>query len=414
MRSSPLRPLRHRAVRLIWGASVVSDIGTWVQLIVIGSLVARESGSAFQTGLVALATFVPQGITAPIGGLLADRMDRRKLFIFGLLGQGLSTGVLALTLGLGVRSPGPLIVVILFASCFGSFGQPAYSAMVPDLVPPEELMQMVSLGILSWNAGRVIGPVTGAILVAIAGPAWSITFNAITFVLLAGAVGMVRRKFPPDPGADGGSVRSRLQVGWRALRSTPGCWHGWYVIALINLAIAPFMGLIPIYSAKVFRGGAGLTGLFSTMQGFGAITGTVLATTTAARYGPAKVLGIAAPAAVVVYAAWSVAPSPAYGVVAVIGLGACVAMLFVTGMSILQRDAPAEQRGRVMSIAQASMGMSYGLGLIWVGALADATNLRLALGAAAALFGLGFVYLLNRSLNWRRAVDGLPISLAAG
>ena len=80
MSNHPFVPLRHRAVRLLWGAAVVSDIGTWVQLIVVGSLVASGTGSAIQTGLVALATFMPQGIASPIGGLLADRFDRRRVF----------------------------------------------------------------------------------------------------------------------------------------------------------------------------------------------------------------------------------------------------------------------------------------------------------------------------------------------
>jgi len=81
----------------------VSDIGTWVQLIVVGSLVARDTGSAVQTGLVALATFMPQGFAAPFGGLLADRHDRRKVFALMLLLQALATGALAVTTyGLGL------------------------------------------------------------------------------------------------------------------------------------------------------------------------------------------------------------------------------------------------------------------------------------------------------------------------
>ncbi|MEZ5229391.1 MAG: MFS transporter [Acidimicrobiales bacterium] len=78
MPSHPFVPLRHRSVRLLWGAAVISDIGTWVQLIVVGSLVAADTGSALKTGLVALATFMPQGIASPVGGLLADRFDRRR------------------------------------------------------------------------------------------------------------------------------------------------------------------------------------------------------------------------------------------------------------------------------------------------------------------------------------------------
>src|SRR3954452_7776935 len=94
----PFTPMRHKSVRLLWSAAVVSDIGTWVQLIVVGSLVAASTGSAIQTGLVALATFMPQGFASPIGGLLADRFDRRKVFARMLLVQAAITGVLAVVL----------------------------------------------------------------------------------------------------------------------------------------------------------------------------------------------------------------------------------------------------------------------------------------------------------------------------
>jgi MFS family permease len=76
---------------MVWGAGAVSDIGTWVQLIIVGSLIARTTGSALLTGLVAMATFTPQGIFSPIGGMLADRIDRRRIFGLALAGQALAT-----------------------------------------------------------------------------------------------------------------------------------------------------------------------------------------------------------------------------------------------------------------------------------------------------------------------------------
>ncbi|MEQ1702528.1 MAG: MFS transporter, partial [Ilumatobacteraceae bacterium] len=158
MSNHPFVPLRHREVRLLWGAAVVSDVGTWVQLIVVGSLVAAGTGSAIQTGLVALATFMPQGIASPVGGLLADRYDRRKVFAVALMAQALVTTVLAVVLGMGVRTPAVLTLLILLGSAAGATGAPSYAAMQPDLVPADELMAMVSLGVYSWNSGRIIGP----------------------------------------------------------------------------------------------------------------------------------------------------------------------------------------------------------------------------------------------------------------
>src|SRR3954468_23806137 len=116
----PFTPMRHRSVRMLWSAAVVSDVGTWVQLIVVGSLVAAGTGSAVQTGLVALATFMPQGIASPVGGLLADRYDRRKVFASALMVQAVFTTSLAVVLGLGVRTPWMLTVLILLSSAAGA------------------------------------------------------------------------------------------------------------------------------------------------------------------------------------------------------------------------------------------------------------------------------------------------------
>ena len=282
MSTHPFVPLRHRHVRLLWGAAVVSDIGTWVQLIVVGSLVAAGTGSAVQTGLVALATFMPQGIASPVGGLLADRYDRRKVFAWALSVQALVTGVLALVLHAGVRSPLVLTLLILLGSAAGSTGSPAYSAMQPDLVPPEELMAMVSLGAYSWNSGRIVGPLLGSVLAATVGPAGTVAFNAFSFLVMATAVASLRRPFRPSTVSDGG-FRERMVGGYRALRTTPGCFHGVTLLVLFNLTAVPFMGLIPIYVRSGFGGGTSLAGTVASAQGVGAILGGITVTMLAKR-----------------------------------------------------------------------------------------------------------------------------------
>ena len=289
MTNHPFVPLRHRAVRLLWSAAVVSDIGTWVQLIVVGSLVAAKTGSAVQTGLVALATFAPQSIASPVGGLLADRFDRRKVFAAALMVQALVTTALAVTLGVGVREPAVLILLILLASAAGATGAPSYAAMLPDLVPPEELMAMVSLGVYSWNSGRIIGPLLGTALVLVVGPAWTIGFNAASFVVLALAVAMVRRTFRPT--RSDGTIFDRLVGGWRTLRSTPGCFHGVALLVLYNLTIVPFIGLIPIYLRAGYGGGTGMAGTVASAQGAGAIIGGIIVSVLAHRHPRSLLIG---------------------------------------------------------------------------------------------------------------------------
>src|SRR6478735_7686382 len=138
--ASGLRPLRHRTFALFWGSGAASDIGTWVQLAAIGSLIAASSGSALSTGMIAAATFAPQGVCSPIGGLLADRFERRRVFLTTL-------GTNAVVIGAGVRNPTTISLMVLFQSSAGALGQPSLQAILPDLVPPEELPAAVALGI---------------------------------------------------------------------------------------------------------------------------------------------------------------------------------------------------------------------------------------------------------------------------
>ncbi len=404
MTNHPFKPLRHRAVRLLWGAAVVSDVGTWVQLIVVGSLVAASTGSAIQTGLVALATFTPQALASPVGGLLADRFDRRKVFATALMVQALVTAVLAVTLGLGVRTPAILILLILLASAAGAMGAPAYAAMLPNLVPPEEFLAMVSLGVYSWNSGRIIGPLLGTALVLTVGPAWTIGFNAASFVVLATAVTLVRRSFRPEH--SDGSITDRLVGGLRTARTTPGCWHGIALLVLFNLTIVPFMGLIPIYARSEYHGGTGLAGMVASAQGIGAIIGGVTVTVLAHRHPRSLLIGRLIMMSALGLGLYAAAPSPVWVVCASGLLGGAAAGLYISSSTIIQRDSPEGSRGRVMSIMQSAQGVSYGIGLLFIGSIGDATNLHLAFGVGAVLLLAGFGLLTLRSRHWRSAVDG--------
>jgi MFS family permease len=401
----PFVPLRHRAVRLLWGAAVVSDIGTWVQLIVVGSLVASGTGSALQTGLVALATFMPQGIASPVGGLLADRFDRRRVFASALVAQATVTTVLAIVLGSGVRTPWILTALILLGSAAGATGAPSYAAMQPDLVPPHELMQMVSLGVYSWNSGRVIGPLLGSVLVLAIGPAWTIGFNALSFVVMAGAVVAVRRPFRP-PHADLGSVRERLLVGVRAVRSTPGCWHALAMLALLNCMVVPFMGLIPIYVQGTLHSGTGVVGMVASAQGIGAIVGGIVTSMLAQHFARSAMVRWIVVLTGAFLAGYALAPTVPWAVALVFVLGGAWSSLFITLSAVIQRDAPPASRGRVMSLMQATFGVTYGIGLLFVGAIGDAVSLRVGFLVGDAIALLGFWLITLRARHWRAAIDG--------
>ena len=389
----------------MWGSGLLSDVGTWVQLIVVGSLVAKNTGSALYTGLTALALLTPQGVCAPIGGLLADRYDRRKVFAWALCMQGAATAVLAAVLGSGVRQPLVLSAIIVVSSTGGALGQPAFQAMLPDLVPPDELMAMVALGIYSWNGGRIIGPVLGTVLVAVAGPAWTVGFNAMSFVAMAVAVSMLRRSFlPPDSAATDGVI-DRFRVGLRATRRVPGCRQGIFLIMILSLAIAPFVGLIPIYARSTFHGGTGLAGVFSALQGVGAIAGGLLFTVLSVRHGRGQMVLAALTWVIGAYALYAIAPNSLVAGAAIVALGAGSASIFTACLSVIQRDAPAAERGRILSIMQAANGFCYGVGVLWISVIGDWLDLRIAFLVATVTTLLLVVGFASSAPEWRSVID---------
>ena len=409
-----LQPLRHRSFALFWGAGATSDIGTWVQLAAIGSLVASTSGSALSTAMVAAATFAPQGMCSPIGGLLADRYERRRTFLITLGVQTVVTTVMAVAIARGLHNAAALSGLVLLQSSAGALGGPSLQAILPELVPRTELTAAVALGVTGWNAGRVLGPLLAALLVPI-GTQWAIGANAVSFAVLWCAIAMMRRHFLP---ANRGwtSLRSELAAGARALVRSPGCTAALTTIVAMHLLFVPFMGLIPSTArALVVRHHGAITEASVTSvaarllsaQGIGAIIGSLLVASVLMRLRRSTVITLALTAAVALVPIHALTPTVLTTAITIFVLGSCVAMTQSTLGGVVQRDAPSEQRGRILSWYQGLNGLSYGVGLALMGAAADHFGRRttfLASGLALAVL----VIATQRVGAWSAAIDGEP------
>jgi len=215
---------------------------------------------------------------------------------------------------------------------------------------------------------------------------------------------MVRRTFRPT--RSDGTIFDRLVGGWRTLRTTPGCFHGVALLVLYNLTIVPFIGLIPIYLRAGYGGGTGMAGTVASAQGAGAIIGGIIVSVLAHRHPRSLLIGRLIVLLAFALGLYAVAPNAIWVAAASALLGGAGAGFFIASSAIIQRDAPPASRGRVMSIMQAAMGISYGVGLLFIGSIGDATNLHLAFGVGAILMLVGFGLLTLRSRHWRTAVDG--------
>jgi MFS family permease len=396
--TSPLEVLRHGDFARIWAANMVSDIGTWMQLVTIGTLVAARTGSALQTGLVAVATFAPQGLAAPIGGMLADRYDRRRLYLLVLAGQAIAAGMLALAVRADMGSRA-LTLIVLAQGVVGSASNPVAAAMLPDLVPRRMLLAASSLQAVSWNSGRIAGPVLATVLLGAVGATWAIVANAVSFAVLFLAVAGLRRSFRPAATDTDDGVLARLRQGAGALRATPTAVFSWQLGMTGQLLIAPMIGLAPIIATRSLGGDRGTVSALLVAMGVGSIIGSLAVSRLVARFGrPRTAVGLLAMASALMVV-YGQARSIPVAVVCIFFLGMTFIGGHITLSSVVPRDSPAAARGRIASIYSATVGLCYGIGVTWMGALGDATSLHTSMTVGGSLAAV----LLALSVATRRA-----------
>jgi MFS family permease len=388
-----LRPLRSRNFALIWSAALVSNVGSWMQTVALGVLVFARTGQPGWTGLVVAAGFLPIGLLAPLGGALADRLDRRRWLIRTTLAELTFAAVLAVLAGLHRDPPLVLVALSFLGGAAGAIGFPAYQAMVPDLVPAEDLLGAVSLSSAQFNLGRVIGPALAGL--ALLGRSYALVFgiNAASFAAVVVALALVHLPKPVPPS---GSVRivARIVDGARAAMAEPGCRSAIGLIAVVALLASPFIALVPAMSGVVVRHGLSVketTAVLVTVQGIGAVTGALALPSLAERFGRRAMVTTALLALPFLLAGYGLAPSVLWSAAAFFLVGAGYITVLSGLNTVVQLRAPVEMRGRVLSIYMMGLGIVYPIGAVIQGLVANTVGVRAVTVAGAALLFLCMV-----------------------
>jgi MFS family permease len=174
-------PFRHRDFALFWSGAFVSNIGTWMETVAFGVYVTSRTGQAVWPGLVAAATFVPTAFLGPIGGAVADRMPRKAILLVTTTVQMSFAGLITTLMIIGNPAPYVVVLVAFGSGCAAAMGFPAYQALIPDLVPIQDLPGAIALGSAQWNLGRVIGPLFAGIAISLGGIPWALGSNTVSF-----------------------------------------------------------------------------------------------------------------------------------------------------------------------------------------------------------------------------------------
>ena len=403
--------LRQRNYRLFFFGQLVSIAGTWMQTVAQSFVVLDLTHSGTQLGLTTAARFLPMFVFGPLGGVFADRMDRRRVLYVTQALSGLLAGVFAVTVGThSIR----LWIVYLLALALGFvnvFDNPARQSFISEMVSTGDLPNAVTLNSVAANMARVFGAALGGVIAAAIGLALCFTFNALSFgaVLVSLAAMRSSELFPAKRVS---RQKKQVRQGLRYVRNTPELLIPLLMVAVIGTLAWEFQVSLPLMASEVFHGGAGSYGVMASVMGGGAVVGGLIS---AARARPrARALCLAAIGWGIAILAAAVAPSFALELAALVFVGYGSITFNSLAKTTLQLAAKPEMRGRVMALwALAWMG-STPIGGPIVGWTGQAIGARWALvigGVAALACGVLALPALTR-IDRRPAPDTSPAPAA--
>jgi MFS family permease len=387
--------MRHPNYRRYWLGQIGSLIGVWMQSVALPWLVLQLGGSAFQLGLVMAFLFGPSMVVAPLGGVLADRVDKRRtLVIVNLVAMAQASVLFALTLT-GVVEIWHVYALAMVAGVVGAVEMPLRQAFVAELVPREDLVNAIALSSTSFNLSRVIGPAVAGLTIAAFGVASNFGINALSYVsvivgLLRVDPGRLYRAARPEVFP---SVRASLAEGLGYARRTPNVL--WPLVLLGGTAALAmnFQTLLPLFSHSALGMDAQGYGALFAAIGAGSLAGSLgLAFMSSQRPMKRLILGGGAAFLALTFAlGFARSPAVAYFLVAGIGLAS---MLMINTINVtIQNSVPDALRGRVMALYVTVFAGSAPIGGLFAGSLAEAFGAPVAfsIGAAAAAGVLALV-----------------------
>ena len=269
----PFRVLHYRDFRLIWSAEVLSQTGTQIQRVAVAWQVFELTGDPFQLGLLGLVRFVPLFLFGLVGGVVADRYDRRQTLVLSQLALMLVTGAFAVLTANGSITLAWIYGLTALSALFSAVAAPTRHALIPTLVPTASIPAAMSMGVLAFQSAGMAGPAIGGVLVASVGIAPSYAVDAATFGLVAiSAFALHSRPMRAAPVISG---RAAAMEGLRFLRESP------VLLGTMSLDfLASFFGasttLMPIFASDILGGGPRTLGWLLTAPAAGAIAGATI------------------------------------------------------------------------------------------------------------------------------------------
>jgi hypothetical protein len=336
--------LRHRDFRLLWSAEIVSMAGTQVMRTALAWQIFELTRDPLQLGFLGLSRFVPLLIFGLWGGVLADRGDRRQTLLRSQALLMLLSLLLALLTKTGQITPLWIYGITMLSSAVGAVGSPTRQALIPALVPRDLMAGAMAMNSLAFQMGAVAGPALGGLLLAKIGVAPLYVFDAVTFLVVIGAIVAMRSR-PPIPSLNRGGIES-VKEGLRFLWLTP------ILLGVMGLDfIATFFGsanvLMPIFAEEILGGGPATLGLLLAAPAAGALVGSTAMAAIRLPYRPGAGLLLAVGAYGGCILGFGLSTSLPLALLFLAGSGATDAVSMAMRHTVRNLVTPDELRGRI-------------------------------------------------------------------
>jgi predicted MFS family arabinose efflux permease len=383
--------------RLMWIGACTSSIGTWMQILAQSWLVYNLSHSSVYLGLDVFCGQVPIFLFSLFGGVFADRRSRRTLLLISQYGQMTCAFVLTALVFTNTVRVWHILCLSFAVGLVQSFGGPAYSALIPTLVPKEHLSNAIALNSIQFNLARVLGPMLGGIALSKLGPTWCFGLNGVSYIAVIITLYMINVKFVPVH-ADA-SVMESMREGIDFIRKKEGMLSLVALAFLMMFLSYPLLTFLPVVARDVFHGGSDIFTLFLCLSGAGSVTGALIVAGIKSTTGLSRRALIVMTLLGVFITGFGISRNLGVSSLLIFCSGAALMVFFTSNTSLVQMYVGDQMRGRVMSVYNVAFRGGMPFGSLISGLLIRETSepaIMTANGVLVVLLGLYYLLIQRR------------------
>jgi predicted MFS family arabinose efflux permease len=376
----------------MWFGACTSSIGTWMQQLAQAWLVFQITGSAFYLGLDSFLAQIPIILFSLLGGVIADRIERRRLLLASQYVQMASAFTLTILFAFGLRQVWPILMLSFVVGTAQAFGGPAYQALVPTLVESKDLPNAIALNSIQFNLARIIGPVLGGLALNKLGAAWCFGLNGLSFVAVIISLFMLKTRFIPARTTE--SVLTSMKQGIHFILGHSAMGSLIVLAFAMTLLSVPVLVFLPVFAKEVFHRDSGTFTMLLSFSGAGSVVGALVVATLGRmkRQGRAALLMLILLGALI--SCFSLSRSLVLSCILIFFSGAALMGVFSSISSLVQLVTADQMRGRVMSVYNVAFRGGMPIGSLVVGAISQTLSAPAVLTWNGILLGLLGLYFL--------------------